>query len=318
VSEAPAPLGVSRRPLTSRLLRYALHLLLFVLTIRSTIYVGGPAYSATLMSILVAHEMGHYLMARYHGVPASLPFFIPIPLPPIGTMGAVISMRTDQATRNQLMDIGAAGPICGFIAAVPAMIIGVKLSPLVRIEPGTVNGFLGDSALSWAITKLFGPEQPEGYDLLAHPVLMAAWAGFVVTSINLLPIGQLDGGHVLFAWTPERSTIWFRRAFRIMVALTIVGALVHAPALVNEIGGDPGKHDVVPKVLLDLTRPLHRWFTFGFILITLLARWTGLRHPPVHDPDRPLTPLRRATAIACLVVFLLTFMPNPMWTESAA
>src|SRR5262249_51176464 len=149
----------------------------------------GLAFSATILSIMMAHEMGHYLVARYHGVRASLPFFVPVPLPPLGTLGAVISMRTDQATRNQLVDIGAAGPICGFIASVPAMIIGLKLSHLQKHGAFPIPGsegtsFLGDSILSYVFTQIIVPDMPEGYDLSAHPVLMGAWAGFLLTAIN--------------------------------------------------------------------------------------------------------------------------------------
>jgi membrane-associated protease RseP (regulator of RpoE activity) len=283
---------------------------MFLATIVSTTFVNGPQYSLTVMSILLAHEMGHFLVARHHGVAASLPYFIPIPIAPIGTMGAVISMRTDQATRSQLMDIGAAGPICGFLVALPAMIIGAKISTIARLEPGGDYTMFGDSLLSFVVAKVFGPAVPDGYDLLANPVWLGAWAGFLVTALNLLPMGQLDGGHVLFAFAPERASIWYRRVFRVVVVLCVIGLLVQGPEIANQISE---KHDLVPKALLEMTRPLHRWFTPGFILIALLARAFGLRHPPVKDLDRPLSPTRRGIAIACAIIFLLTFMPNPMW-----
>src|SRR5687767_10451671 len=195
--------------LSPRLRQVIRPLLLFLATIGTTCWALGVSGGLVLMAILAAHEMGHYLVARRFGVPASLPHFIP--LPPIfllGTLGAVISMRTDKATRNQLMAIGAAGPIAGFVIAVPAMIAGVMLSDVVPIE-GPVT-FLGDSMLSWAMVELLAPPRPPGTDLWAHSLLIGAWGGFLVTAINLIPLGQLDGGHVLYAFSPRRSERWMR------------------------------------------------------------------------------------------------------------
>lgn len=283
----------------------------------TTTLAGGKAFSATLLSILVAHEMGHYLVARYHGVEASLPHFIP--LPPffiLGTLGAVITMRTDRAERNQLLDIGAAGPIAGFLVAVPAMILGIHLSREVSVAGGGPITFFGDSILSGLLVKLLRPELAAGHDLEAHPVMIGAWAGFMVTAINLLPLGQLDGGHVLYAWSPANAERWGRRIHRLLLVLGLIGVLVHGPTILYallDLVGVGGT--AIPRALFDRLRPLYPWVSFGSLIWAFLGKATGLRHPPVRDLDQPLTPARRAAAIACLLIALLTFMPNPVWVD---
>ncbi len=282
-------------------------LLLFAATIGTTCWALGWAGGLTLMAILVSHEMGHYLTARRHGVPASLPHFIP--MPPfflLGTLGAVISMRTDRATRNQLMDIGAAGPIAGFLVAVPAMIAGVMLSKVAPISGPTA--YLGDSMLSYVITELLAPARPPGTDLMAHSVLMGAWGGFLVTAINLIPLGQLDGGHVLYAFSPRASEVWMRRIYKLLIVLGVVGLLVHVPFMLPE-------SVEVPPALLTVLRPFRPYITYALLIWALFGRFTGLRHPPVVDETEPLTPRRRYTAYACLAIMLLTFMPSPIWMD---
>lgn len=292
--------------------RILLPLVLFVATCGTTTATLGIAGGATLMAILVAHEMGHYLVARRHGVPASLPHFIPLPpkLFLLGTLGAVIALRTDKATRNQLMDIGAAGPIAGFIVAVPAMVAGVLLSKVEPAAAGQTFTFFGDSLLSYGITELLAPPRPPGTDLFAHPVLIGAWAGFLVTAINLIPLGQLDGGHVLHALAPARSPVWMARIYRLLLVLGWIGLAVHLPYMLSDLVE-------VPAPILAATRPLRGHITYAFLIWALFGRFTGLRHPPVSDEAEPLTPLRRATAYACLAIFILTFMPSPIWQDQA-
>lgn len=291
-------------------------LALFVATIVTTTLSGGPAFSATLLSILVAHEMGHYIAARRHGVPASLPHFIPLPPPFIlGTLGAVITMNTERARRHELLDIGAAGPIAGFVVAVPAMVIGILAS-----EPASIDGVgavfhFGDSALSAGLIALLGPELGPGEDLIAHPILIGAWAGFLVTAINLLPMGQLDGGHVLYAFTPSGAERWARRVFRIAVALGVLGLVVHGPALAWMICDGFGRADLIDVAAIELMRPLFPWTTYAFGVWALFGRVTGLRHPPVADPETPLPRSRRWVAGLCAFIFALTFMPNPLWMD---
>jgi len=293
-----------------------LPLLLFVATVATTTWSGGAEFSATLLSILVAHEMGHYVAARWHGVPASLPHFIPLPPPfMLGTLGAVITMRTDRARRHQLLDIGAAGPIAGFIVAVPAMVIGIRASEVGSLEGAGAVFHFGDSLLSAALIELVGPPLADGQELMAHPILIGAWAGFLVTAINLLPMGQLDGGHVLYAWTPDRAEVWARRVFRSALALGAVGFVVHAPALAWMILEGFDATHLVPMAAIEATRPLYPWTTYAFAVWALLGRATGLRHPPVTDPEIPLSRGRRLVAITCLAIFGLTFMPNPLWLD---
>jgi membrane-associated protease RseP (regulator of RpoE activity) len=297
--------------------RWGLPLVLFILTVLTTWEALGVAFSVTLMSILVCHEMGHYLVARYHGVPASLPHFIPIP-PPfnqlflLGTLGAVIGMRTDQADRNQLLDIGAAGPVAGFLVAVPAMALGIHWSTVVELKAAGPTLFFGDSLLSALLLQWTGPSLAPGQDLMAHPVLIGAWAGFLVTAINLLPMGQLDGGHVLHAVTPNRSRSWMTWVYRGLMLLGAAAVLVHLPETLV-------RAELVDKSMfagwVEATQPLHRWLSGAFIVWALFGRMTGLRHPPVRDEYRPLTRSRRILAAGCGLVLILTFMPNPAWVE---
>ena len=162
-------------------------------------FLNGLIYMASLMGILVCHEMGHYAMARRNRVAASLPYFIPVPskLAPIGTMGAVILMRGRIRSRNALMEVGAAGPLAGMAVAIPVVLIGLYLSP---VEPIPEAGFAEGSSILYAALKMIavGPI-PEGRDVILHPMAWAGWIGLLVTMINLLPIGQLDGGHVAYA-----------------------------------------------------------------------------------------------------------------------
>jgi Zn-dependent protease len=366
-AEGGAGAGAARSPKP----RVMLPVLLFLLTIVSTTIAGmaqfgsqtdGLAFSASILSILFSHEMGHYLVARRHGVDASLPHFIP--MPPIfmlGTLGAVIGMRTDQATRNQLMDIGAAGPIAGFIVAVPAMILGVYLSqivPAVSTEleaifgPSAITGlasfvlprvsgqFYGDSLLSAGIIRVLRPGLPEGYDLVLNPVLLGAWGGFLVTAINLLPMGQLDGGHVLYAFSPRHAARWAARIHRALNVLGVVGLLVHGPTIVYGLlqaaGAIVGSQIVpvvgpviatrvvasiglsgsaIPVEVFETLRPLFPFTSYAFLIWALFGKMTGLRHPPVRQEAEPLTPARRWTAYLCAAILLLTFMPSPAWLD---
>ncbi len=296
---------------------WLLPLVLFVATVFTTTLAGGLAFSVTLMSILVAHEMGHYLVARRHGVEATLPHFIPVPpLFMLGTLGAVIAMRTDRASRNALLDIGAAGPIAGFVVAVPAMIVGIHLSTLVEVAAaqGPLT-FFGDSLLTAGLVKLLRPDVVGGLDLEAHPVFIGAWAGFLVTAINLLPMGQLDGGHVAYAISPTRAPIWARRVFRALIVLGCVGLVVHGPSVVFSILALFGAEDAIPLSLFEALRPLLPWTSYAFLVWAFLGRATGLEHPPIADPTEPLTQRRKVTAAVCLVIGVLTFMPSPAWVD---
>jgi membrane-associated protease RseP (regulator of RpoE activity) len=187
----------------------------------------GVQFTVALMAILLAHEFGHYIAARIHKVDASLPYFIPMPLiSPFGTMGAVIRMRSVIPTRRALLDIGGAGPLAGLAIAIPLYAWGIGHSSLVVVDAGGPGGFeLGSSLLTRALDALFGPAVPEGMDIQASPMLFAGWAGMFVTMINLLPAGQLDGGHVAFALLGPRQNTVARWVHRSMLAFFFVNVI---------------------------------------------------------------------------------------------
>lgn len=290
-------------PLDAR--QVAIHAGLFLLSCATTYLAGGAWFSATLMTILVCHELGHYALARYHGVPVSLPYFIPLPWQvSLGTLGAVI--RMPQAIRQpaRLFDVGVAGPLAGVVVALPLLVIGLLRSELAPIEPGT---FIEGNSLLYAALKyaVFGQWLPVegagGIDVRLHPMAFAAWVGLLVTMINLLPIGQLDGGHLARAVFGERHELWSRR---LHVAMPIVGATLAALMFGRALlaGRD---------VWAALSYASHGglpWCTWSLLLL-LMRRSAGEYHPAVEAT--PLDPKRRGLAIAVAVLFLLIFTPVP-------
>ncbi len=253
-----------------------LHILLFVVTIASTIFVGGYVYSAAIMTILLCHEMGHYVMARRHRIPSTLPFFIPLPLPPFGTFGALIKMKGIITDRKALFDIGIAGPLAGFIAAVPFIIAGISLSTVTTVAgvPAASYMELGEPLLfkvleAWLIGRI-----PDGHELMLHPLAYAGWVGLFVTSLNLLPVGQLDGGHVVYAVFGRRSKWVF---YGVIAGLGLL-------AIFHNIG----------------------WF----MLVVLLMIF-GRNHPGPLDDETSLDGRRKKLAVIVLAVFVLSFIPAP-------
>ncbi|RME44730.1 MAG: site-2 protease family protein, partial [Chloroflexi bacterium] len=215
---------------------------LFLATVFSVLYVGmsdpailadglqardllsGWPFAASLLGILLAHEFGHYLVARYYGTPVSLPYFIPMPFSPFGTFGAVINMKAPPANRRQLLAIAAAGPIAGFVLAVPILILGLSLS---RVEPMPAVGpyLLEGNSLLYAALKIimFGRFLPSGgIDVSLHPIAFAGWAGLLVTGLNLLPVGTLDGGHIVYALAGEKAGLLTWPIIGLMVLLSII------------------------------------------------------------------------------------------------
>jgi membrane-associated protease RseP (regulator of RpoE activity) len=298
----------------------ALHVALFLATVATTLWAGyglsplaaraptlpnvirgGLPFAASLVAILFCHEMGHYLVARRHGVRATLPYFIPIPFG-AGTLGAVIKMRSQLPSRRAALDIAAAGPIAGLVVAVPLLLWGLAHSelqaaagpavgsamgspfalvrallegaPVLSGEPSAQ--FFGDSLLTVAAARLVHGTLPAGTDLALHPVAFAAWLGLLVTTLNLMPMGQLDGGHVLYALLGRRLAHAGSRV--VSAALFLAGIFLSWNWLV--------------------------WWT-----VTRFA--VGLRHPP-SALEEPLDPARGAVAILCLVLFALTFVPVPV------
>jgi len=244
----------------------------FLLTSPESLWRGIP-FAGALLFILTTHELGHYLLSKIHRVPASLPLFIPGPPHFIGTFGAIIRVRGPILSRRALFDIGVAGPLAGFVVAVIVLIVGLSLSTVVD-RTATFGLHLGEPLLlqlmSWVV---IGPLPPEA-DVVLHPIGFAAWFGLFVTSLNLLPIGQLDGGHVAYA-------LWGRRQ-RTM-------ALAFLPILV--ILGFYGWSG---------------WFLWAF-----MAGLWGIGHPPVMDPQVPLGRNRTVVGWIAFAVFVVTFAPVP-------
>ncbi|MFV9502988.1 MAG: site-2 protease family protein [Oscillochloridaceae bacterium umkhey_bin13] len=283
--------------------RLWLALLLFALTVASTIFVGGQdlnwetgapffnlgsglAFSVSLLGILLAHELGHYFAARRLGVAVSYPFFIPMPLFLLGTMGAFISIKEPVPNRRALLAIGIAGPLAGLVVAIPVLLIGLWLSPVKNIEEvrailPDVGFFTEGNSLLYAGLKMlvFGRFLPAGGDdVFMHPVALAGWAGLLVTGLNLLPAGQLDGGHIFFA-------LFGPKAAQVMSM-------------------------VVAVVLLGLGFLWNGWFLWAVIVAML-----GQNRSPLLNELTPLTGHWRTLAVVGLIVFALVFTPVPITLE---
>jgi membrane-associated protease RseP (regulator of RpoE activity) len=236
------------------------------------IYLGLP-FAATLMTILLVHEMGHYLMSRYHGVSATLPYFIPAPSF-IGTFGAFIRMKSAPPDRRSLFDVAAAGPLAGLALAIPAVVLGLTLSTVSPEESG--GGLaLGSSLLLSFLSQATLGILPDEANIVMHPIGFAGWIGLLVTAMNLLPVGQLDGGHIVYALFGERY-LWVSRA-------ALLGIL-----------------------LLGLLRWWDGWLVWGALLLFM-----GLRHPPPLDPYTPLDAKRTFMGWVMLAILAVTFIPVP-------
>ena len=248
--------------------------------------VSGLSFSIPLMLILFAHEMGHYLTSRRYGVDASLPYFIPAPFPSlffIGTFGAFIRMRRPPRTRREMFDIGAAGPWAGFIVAVIATAIGLARSQVTPLDTSQGGLFLGNSILFWGVARVVLGIDPNSVNVNVHPIALAGWIGLLVTAINLLPVGQLDGGHVVYSLLGGR---WHRLVSR--AAWIGCGLMVLIPYL------------------------LHLTFWAGWLLWFVLLIALGLGHPATSDTDMPLRGSRKIGAWATIVLFVVTFIPVPV------
>jgi len=258
--------------------RMILQVLLFVLTILSTAARGGWAYSGSLILILLFHEMGHYFAARYYNVPATLPYFIPFPLGLFGTFGAVIKIQGIIPNRRALFDIGIMGPAMGLIVALPATVVGIAMSKVIQVNQLPEGTFgLGDSILFSLIAHWIHGPLPKGHDLLLHPIGFAGWAGLFVTALNLLPMGQLDGGHIVYALFKRKSVFIYRFVF---FSLAMFSVVARQP----------------------------QWIFFLALTFFLIR----LRHPPTIDEEIPIGPRRFAFGIAAMLFFAITFPPNPI------
>jgi membrane-associated protease RseP (regulator of RpoE activity) len=276
-------------------------------TFRQVMPIGdGLSYSVPLMGILLCHELGHYFVARAHGVEASLPFFIP--LPPwfgLGTMGAIIGMRRVTTDRKKLIDIGAAGPLAGLAVTIPVLIYGLSLSKVGPLAPfGQQEG----NSLLYAFLKHLTKGQwlPDGHqDVYLHPTAWAGWAGLLVTMINLLPIGQLDGGHIATAYFGNRYNTFARRLHRIMplVALGVFGWVYH---LVRVEMGEHWRRDFSLSVGISAALPWLVWY----VLVAVVRRaGGGANHPPVDATALPAS--RKLLFWFVVAIFVAIFMPVP-------
>lgn len=228
----------------------------------------GLPFAVTLLTILGVHEFGHYFMARWHGMQVTLPYFIPVPPPFIGTLGAMVIMKSPTRNRAALFDVGLGGPIAGFVVALPLLLIGLALS---EVERGAA--MLGKPLVIQVLIDLIHPHGP-GYAVALHPVALAAYFGILITGLNLIPAGQFDGGHIAYA---------------------ALGAAARPLAVVA----------VMAMVLMGILV----WQ--GWLVWALLAFVSGLRHPtPLNDISR-LDPPRRVIALGALLLFLITFVPQP-------
>ncbi|MCS6803799.1 MAG: site-2 protease family protein [Acidobacteriota bacterium] len=309
--EPPVPAAKLTSELSAK--RLLLHVALFLLTLLSCFFIGavlslrtepnvddwwslllylindpysaasGAAYALVLISILLAHELGHYFACRYYGIRATLPYFIPAPTL-IGTFGAFIRIKEPIRSRRALFDIGIAGPLAGFVVAIPAVIVGLWIAtPAEPLPPDaqTSRYIFQDPLLFQMIQRWLNlPTLMEW-----NPIYFAAWVGMLATGLNLLPVGQLDGGHVVYALFGRRGHRW--------VATGIFAIIC---------------------VLAWLSYRVHRWPGW-FVYVALLGLMLGLQHPPVEDEQRPLDRQRYLIGMVGLIVFILSFMPFPIVVE---
>lgn len=293
--------------------RLLVHIGLFLATCGTTMVSGylnfgtwaaGASFAATLLGILMCHEMGHYLVARRYHIGASLPYFVP--LPPgisLGTLGAIIRMPGAIPDRNQLIDVGAAGPFAGLVVAIPLLMVGLSYSELAPI---TEDAMLeGNSLLYMGIKYLvFGQVLPsaEGWDVQLHPMAFAAWVGLLVTMINLIPIGQLDGGHIACAALGDEHESSSRLLHK---ALVVMAVLVFAAMMWEAYRAGRGTEDM----LVHGASGGLPWLVWAVLLVVMRRMSGGIYHPPVGE--QPLTPGRKVLVFFTLIVFLALLTPVP-------
>lgn len=231
-------------------------------------------YAVVLIGILLGHEFGHYFTCRHYNIDATLPYFIPAPTL-IGTLGAFIKIKSPITRKQQLFDIGIAGPLTGFILSLPALVYGLSLSRVIPPLPQGEALLFGEPLLLKLIGSVIFKDIPSGYDILIHPIAFAGWVGILVTSFNLFPVGQLDGGHISYALFGPKSRVLARVFLWIFIFMGII----------FWIG----------------------WFIWAFILLIL-----GMKHPRIIDEETPLSPRRKLLGFIALAIFILSFIPDPI------
>ncbi len=250
--------------------------ILFFATVCTTWMEGGPWFALSLILILTAHEFGHYFACVKNNVDASLPNFIPGPFVFMaGTLGAFIRIKEPIPNRKALMEIGASGPLAGFVVAVPVWIIGIMLSEVSLAVPEQGGFSLGDSVITLTLAEwILNIGSLEEVSVMIHPIAYAGWFGFFFTAMNLLPMGQLDGGHVLYALYGERHVLWARFFFLVLLGMGFLW---------------PG------------------WFVFAALVLIV-----GLKHPPLVEEQDDLAPQHFWMGYGCVAILALTFIPVPI------
>ncbi|MFO0896021.1 MAG: site-2 protease family protein [Pirellulales bacterium] len=290
----PAELAHERFARRERPRRWFLPIFLFLATCVSTFWAGttngevwaelnghqlldywqdGLLYMRAVLAILLAHEMGHFLQALRYGVPASLPYFIPMPFTPLGTMGAVIGMNGLQANRRELFDIGLSGPIAGLVLAIPITCIGILEASVANFAPGAGGFVFHDPLLVKWLIQWLRPDVPAGRELMLNPWLRAGWVGMLITGLNMMPVSQLDGGHVTYALF-GRGAHWIARMFLFLAVVAMV--YTHT----------------------------YMWMAMVFVVFLI-----GPDHPPTADDEAPLGPVRWLLGFASLAIPILCFPP---------
>jgi membrane-associated protease RseP (regulator of RpoE activity) len=288
------------------------NLLLFVLTVISTYFVGflwginyllaepgwqqkvetfnfslffHPAlirlsliYSFSLLTILLGHELGHYLSCRRYGIEATLPYFIPAPTL-IGTLGAFIRIKSPFTKREELFDVGANGPVVGFILSVPALFIGLMFSKIIPAFPRENSILFGEPLLLKIFVRVILGRVGENQDLILHPLAVAGWVGLLVTSFNLFPVGQLDGGHIFYS-------LFGSKARNVSVVVVVILAI------------------------------LGIFYWAGWLIWAVLIYLVGLKHPAIIGENQPFSLRRKIMAIAVVLIFIFSFIPAPVTGSS--
>ena len=326
-------LGLFGATMVSVMLVYVLFWGGRALTLRGALF-EAFLFTCALLAILLSHELGHYLAARYHGIEATLPFFIPAPIG-IGTFGAFIQIRGKIRNRTQLLDVGAAGPLAGMAVAFLLAIGGIYRSEFFPLEGADLR--LGESLLFKGLIELIKGPAPQGWELALHPIGFAAWIGFLITALNLMPASQLDGGHVVYALFGKRHSVISRLVFLALVGWGVWGDIPN----VGVWGVPTAVILSIYALYLIFTRRQRKLLRRMLILLivahigllvfletrtdsSMWLFWGGLLylfrldHPPTQktgtdDPSAlELSRKRIWIGVLALVVFLMTFMPQPI------
>jgi len=235
-----------------------------------THWMRGVLYAGAVLAVLTAHEAGHFIAARIHGIPATLPFFLPVPVLITGTLGAVIGMEGSRADRRQLFDIALAGPLAGLLVALPLLAIGMRDGIVTDANP-----FALPPLAAWMLGAL-RPDLVAGLTIAPNALFMAGWVGLLVTGLNMIPVSQLDGGHIAAAVFGRRS-VWIAR-----------GTLLAAIAGIVLFG------------------------RYNWVVMVVMVAFIGTDHPPIRDADRPLGTPRTVLGLLAFIIPLVTFMPEPL------